>query len=114
VLTTTASRLRHDPALARSTVAALVAGYRFTLSHPARSAAELESLVSGLDPSLVRAELSVLLPAFRSADGGVGELDRVTLERWAGWETRFGIVSRRPDVQTTFDPRLVAAASGRG
>jgi NitT/TauT family transport system substrate-binding protein/putative hydroxymethylpyrimidine transport system substrate-binding protein len=112
VLCATAARLKHDPALARSVVAALVAGYGFTLAHPARSASDLESLVSGLDPALVRAQLSALLPAFRAADGRVGELDPGALERWSAWEVRFGIVARAPDVASTFDAGLVHSGSG--
>jgi hypothetical protein len=52
----------------------------------------------------VRAELSALRPAFRGRDGHVGELNLGILGRWAAWETRFGIVQRRPDVAAMFDP----------
>jgi len=114
VLCASTSRLLAQPLLARSVVRALVAGYGFTLRHPAQSAADLESLVPGLDPSLVRAELSALLPSLRAPDGRVGELNQAALERWAAWETRFGIVSRRPNVRTTFDVGLLPASSGGG
>ncbi len=108
VLCTAASRLRRDRGLASSVVRALVAGYDFTLRHPRRSAAELDSAVPGLDPALTGAQLSALLPAFRAADGRVGGLVPATLERWAAWEKRFGIVQRRPNVAAMFDPRLVS------
>jgi NitT/TauT family transport system substrate-binding protein/putative hydroxymethylpyrimidine transport system substrate-binding protein len=107
VLCATAARVRRDPSLARSVVRSLVAGYRFTLAHPARSAADLEREVSGLDPELVGAELRGLLPAFRAADGQVGALEAATLRRWDAWEARFGIVRRPPDLAATFDPRFV-------
>ena len=29
-------------------------------------------------------------------------LDRAVLERWASFDARFGIVKRRPDVDSTF------------
>jgi ABC-type nitrate/sulfonate/bicarbonate transport system substrate-binding protein len=93
--------------LARSVVRALVAGYGFTLAHPAQSAAALERLVPGLDPPLVRAQLSALLPAFRGPSGRIGELDPATLQRWASWEVRFGIVARRPDVAAMFDRAIM-------
>jgi putative hydroxymethylpyrimidine transport system substrate-binding protein len=112
VLCTTASRLRRYPALAAGVVRALTAGYDFTLHHPRASAGELESEVPGLDPGLNRAELSALLPAFRAPDGQVGELVGATLARWAAWETRFGIVARRPDVATMFDTGLVSRPAG--
>ena len=113
VLCAGAAQLRRDPGLARSVVRALVAGYRFTLAHPARSAGDLERQVPGLDPALVDAELTGLLPAFRAPDGQVGVLDPATLRRWAVWEVRFGIVARPPDVTTIFEPRFVSpSASG--
>jgi ABC-type nitrate/sulfonate/bicarbonate transport system substrate-binding protein len=104
VVCATAATLRHDRPLADAVVRALVAGYEFTLAHPAASAADLEGLVPGLSPSLVAAQLHALLPAFRAADGRVGALDPSTLGSWARWEARFGIVSRPPDVAAMFDP----------
>ncbi len=114
VVCATARSLRLHPALAGGLVRALLAGYRFTLAHPVRSAADLERLIGGLDPGLVGAELRALLPAFTDANGRVGELDPSTLERWAQWEDRFGIVSRTPEVTSMFAPRLVSAARSRG
>jgi putative hydroxymethylpyrimidine transport system substrate-binding protein len=113
VLCTTARLLARQPALARDVVHALLQGYRFTLSDPARSAAELESQVQGLDPVLVSAELHGLLPALRAPNGQVGVLEASVLRAWAAWETRFGIVKRPPDVSRTFAPDFIAQASGR-
>jgi putative hydroxymethylpyrimidine transport system substrate-binding protein len=109
VVCATRATLRHDRTLAGDLVQALVDGYGFTVRHPAQSAADLESAVPGLDPSLVRAELTALLPAF-VGHGRVGVLDPSTLQRWAAWEARFGIVTRPPDVAATFDPSLAANA----
>jgi putative hydroxymethylpyrimidine transport system substrate-binding protein len=107
ILSATESTVRRDPGLVRAVVNALVRGYRFTLSHPARAASDLERLVPGLDPTLVRAQLTAELPAFTGPSGSVGELDPATLARWATWEVRFGIVSRPPDVAAMFDRALV-------
>jgi putative hydroxymethylpyrimidine transport system substrate-binding protein len=114
ILCTTHGRLRRDPALARAVAATLLSGYRFTLSHPGQSARDLERLVTGLDPSLVAAELHALLPAFEDSAGRVGELDPARLDRWAAWEARFGIVNRPPDVSSMFDQRFVSAGSSAG
>ena len=103
VVVATASALRRDPALARALVRTLTRGYAFTLAHPAQSARDLERLVSGLDPKLVRAELSALRGAIRGPGGRIGVLDPPGLRRWAAWEARFGIVRRAPDVATLFD-----------
>lgn len=114
VLCAAVPRMLAHPLLARAVVRTLLAGYRFTIAHPARSASDLESLVSGLDPGLVRAELSAVLPALRPADGRVGELNAATLGRWATWEARFGIVGRPPNVRREFDLGLVPTASAGG
>lgn len=110
VLCATGSTLRGDPSLARGVVDALVHGYDFTLAHPQQAAQDLEQEVQGLDPKLVAAQLSALLPAFRAPDLHVGELDTAGLQKWAAWETRFGIVSHTPDVAATFDPSYAANA----
>ncbi len=110
VLCATGASVRHDPGLARSVVQTLVDGYGFTLTHPQRSAADLEAFVPGLDPGLVGAELSALLPAFKAPDGRIGELDPATLHRWAAWEARFGIVHRPPNVASMFAPGFAASA----
>jgi ABC-type nitrate/sulfonate/bicarbonate transport system substrate-binding protein len=113
VLCATRSTVVRNPALARSVVRALVAGYSFTLSDPAASIADLEARAPELDRSLLEAKLRAVAPAFRGPDGRVGTLDLAGLRAWSTWELRFGIVSRRPDVAAAFDPALVASA-GRG
>jgi putative hydroxymethylpyrimidine transport system substrate-binding protein len=107
VLSATRSSLTADPGLARSVVRALVRGYGVTLSDPKASEANLESLVAGLDPTLVDAELTTLRPALRAPDGKVGELDPARLRAWATWEARFGIVHTTPNVAQMFDPSFV-------
>jgi ABC-type nitrate/sulfonate/bicarbonate transport system substrate-binding protein len=111
VVCATGSTVRRDPVLARRLVQTLVDGYGFTLSHPQRSAADLETFVPGLDPALVNAQLNALLPAFRAPDGRVGELDPTTLRRWDAWEVRFGIIRRPLNVAATFAPGLAASAA---
>jgi ABC-type nitrate/sulfonate/bicarbonate transport system substrate-binding protein len=103
VLCATRQTLTSDPRLASGVVHALSRGYEFVLAHPASAAAALERQVAGLDPRLVAAQLSAELPAFRAADGRVGELTPSVLAAWARWEIRFGIVSRPPDVARTFE-----------
>jgi putative hydroxymethylpyrimidine transport system substrate-binding protein len=104
------STLRHNPALIRAVVDALVRGYEFTLSNPAQGAQDLVRRTTGIDPRLLTAQLHALLPAFRSASGRVGVLEAATLSRWARWEAHFGIVARPPDVAATFDPVFTAEA----
>jgi hypothetical protein len=89
-------------------VRTMASGYAFTRGNPRGSALDLESLVPGLDPTLVAAELSALEPAFAAPDGTVGELNPARLRAWAAWEARFAIVSRPPDVAKMFDPGFAA------
>jgi putative hydroxymethylpyrimidine transport system substrate-binding protein len=106
VLTVTRATLERHRGLVRDVMSALVRGYEFTLAHPELGARDLEQQAAGLDPSLVRAQLAGLLPAFRGPGGGVGELNVRALRAWAGWEVRFGIVRDRPDVGRAFDASL--------
>ena len=82
----TANSLRSDPGLARRTVRALVRGYQGVLANPQAGLSALQSRVPGLDPALVAAQLSALLPAFRGAGGAVGVLDPRVLSAWARWD----------------------------
>jgi putative hydroxymethylpyrimidine transport system substrate-binding protein len=109
VLCATGANLKADPALARSVVAAIVHGYDAALANPGAGARSLESEVSGLDPQLVSAELTGLLPAFRGPGGGFGVFDQASLRAWARWEVRFGIVRRPPDIATMFDSSFAPA-----
>jgi ABC-type nitrate/sulfonate/bicarbonate transport system substrate-binding protein len=113
VVCATGANLRLDPGLAHEVVGALVRGYDFTLSAPQQAASDLEHEVTGLDPTLVAAQLAALLPAFQARAGRVGELDAATLEQWAAWEAKFGIVSRPPDVAAMFAPGYAAVAPSR-
>ena len=56
------------------------------------------------DPGLVRAQLDAVAPALSPPL----RLDRAELERWADFDVRFGILSRRPDVDRAFDFELAA------
>jgi putative hydroxymethylpyrimidine transport system substrate-binding protein len=107
VLCATRSSLQQDPGLASAVVRTLVRGYGVTLTDPEGSEANLESRVPGLDPRLVDAELSVEEPAFVARDGNFGELNLKTLQSWAKWEARFGIVRTPPDVRKAFDPQFL-------
>jgi ABC-type nitrate/sulfonate/bicarbonate transport system substrate-binding protein len=102
VLCATRKTVSRDPNLARAVTRAVTRGYALTVSNPAASAADLERLVPGLDPNLIRADLVALRPAFVGPSGRPGELDGAVLRSWAQWEARFGIVSRPPNVAQAF------------
>ncbi len=106
VLCTKRSTLRSDSGLARDLVQALRRGYELASSDPTTAARDLERMAPGLNPALVDADLAALRPAFAAADGSPGELDVATLQAWARWEARFGIVSEPPNVNRAFDTEL--------
>jgi putative hydroxymethylpyrimidine transport system substrate-binding protein len=109
ILCATGSTLRAHPRLARSVVRALIEGYAQALADPAAGLHALTSQVPGLDAGLQADELHVLLPAFHEPGGQIGALNPARLNAWADWETKFGIVSRRPDVGAMFDPAFLPA-----
>lgn len=111
VLCVTRTTLNHDPTLIHHVVGALVRGYEYTLANPTKAAEDLDHAVPGLAPKLVATQLGALLPAFRDASGRVGALDVATLNAWARWEARFGIVRAIPDVSSTFDPTFASGAA---
>jgi putative hydroxymethylpyrimidine transport system substrate-binding protein len=112
VLCATRSSLDQNPGLAHAIVRTLVRGYGVTLTDPEGSAADLESLVPGLDPKLVAQQLAAEQSALLAPDGAFGELTLSSLQAWAKWEARFHIVSRPPNVFQMFDPRFVAGTAG--
>jgi ABC-type nitrate/sulfonate/bicarbonate transport system substrate-binding protein len=109
VVCATRAGLKADPSRARALVKTLTEGYDEALAHPSAGAHDLESQVSGLDPSLVSAELPGLEKAFTGPEHHFGVFDMALLARWARWEARFGIVKRTPDVRTMFDAAFSAA-----
>jgi putative hydroxymethylpyrimidine transport system substrate-binding protein len=111
VLCATRTTLTRDPGLARAVVRTLVRGYGVTLTDPEGSAADLESHVPGLDPSLVAAQLAAENDAFVASDGVYGELTLGALRAWARWEAKFGVVKQAPNVLQAFDPRFVAGTA---
>jgi putative hydroxymethylpyrimidine transport system substrate-binding protein len=112
VLGATRSSLRQNPSLARAVVRTIVRGYGVTLTDPEGSIADLESRVPGLDRKLVTAQLSAEQPAFLAPDDAFGELTLKTLQAWAKWEAKFGIVKQPPDVFGAFDPEFLKGTAG--
>ncbi len=112
VLCATRKHLQDDPGVARAIVRTLVRGYGVTLTDPEGSAADLESQVPGLDPSLVAAQLSAEGPSFLARSGGFGTFDFSALRAWARWEARYRIVRRPPNVLEAFDPQFLAGTAG--
>ena len=81
----------------RDLLAGLADGVRAVHRDPAAAIAQIAQ-VSGADQPLVRAQLEAVDPLF---DPPL-RFDRGVLDRWATWDTRFGILPRRPNVARLF------------
>jgi NitT/TauT family transport system substrate-binding protein/putative hydroxymethylpyrimidine transport system substrate-binding protein len=85
----------------RALLAALGDGVRAVHRYPEAAIRQMAK-VSGADRPLVAAQLKVVEPLFDPPM----RMDRDVLERWADWDARFGILSRRPDTAQLFDVSL--------
>lgn len=99
VLVTTREKLESSPDEIAAIVAGLRDGYASATADPAAALDDLLQAVPGLDRESLSAQLAALDGAF---DPPL-RLDRRTLEDWADYAVRYGIVSRRPDVDAAFD-----------
>ncbi|GAC1316657.1 MAG: hypothetical protein NVSMB25_02770 [Thermoleophilaceae bacterium] len=81
---------------------AIRAGTNAVLSDPAAAARQV-AVAGQTDVALVRAQLAAVAPLLRPPL----ELDRKALEGWASFDTRFGILTRRPAVSRAFQFDLV-------
>jgi NitT/TauT family transport system substrate-binding protein/putative hydroxymethylpyrimidine transport system substrate-binding protein len=80
-------------------VAGLRQGYELAESDPGTA---LDDLLEAV-PSLDRASTAAQLRALRGAFSPPLRLDRDTLQTWAAYAVRYGIVERLPDVDRAFD-----------
>jgi putative hydroxymethylpyrimidine transport system substrate-binding protein len=101
VVATTRKRLADDPELFRDLVATLAAGTRAALADRPAAVREVAA-ASDSDPGLVAAQLRVVAPALRPPLA----LNPAALRAWAGFDVRFGILERLPDVNALFGTGL--------
>jgi putative hydroxymethylpyrimidine transport system substrate-binding protein len=99
VLVTSRATLRREPDRIAAALDAIAGGLEKTRAQPDQAVAVISKAAETNDTKLMRAELDAVLPAF--ADGL--RLDRATLERWADFDARIGLVKERPDVSRAFD-----------
>ncbi len=99
VLVTTRAELDSDRNRIDAVVDGLRAGYAAATAEPD---AALDAMVVAV-PGLRREDLVAQLDALGDAFDPPLRLDRRTLERWADYAVRYGIVAERPDVDSAFD-----------
>lgn len=98
VLATKRSTLRKEPRRARALVASLAEGTREAAADLPRASARMARHTGGGDNVLTLRQLRAVIPAFRPAL----TLSRPALDGWARFDSRFGILKRRPDVSRAF------------
>ncbi|MGZ4202990.1 MAG: ABC transporter substrate-binding protein [Thermoleophilaceae bacterium] len=98
VIVTKRSTLNAKRPLIEKTLAALADGAQAAKADPEIALGSLVT-ASGADPALMRAELAAVQPVL-SPDL---KLNRATMEAWADFDVRFGILKTRPDVSQAFD-----------
>jgi putative hydroxymethylpyrimidine transport system substrate-binding protein len=98
LMTSRATLQKHRDRIERA-LAAINDGLAYTRAHPDDAVAKIAHASETKDTGLVRAQLDAVLPAFAP---GL-RLDRDVLEQWADFDTRVGLVTKRPDVASSFD-----------
>ena len=98
LMTSRATLDKHRDRIERA-LAAINDGLEYTRAHPDDAVAKIAKAAETKDTGLVRAQLDAVLPAFAP---GL-KLDRDVLEQWAGFDTRVGLVTKKPDVASAFD-----------
>ena len=90
--------LERNRGLVDATVAAVKAGTGAAIEGDRGPVVREIARAGGADTDLVRAQLAAVLPAFSPPLA----LRRKQLEGWARFDTRFGILERRPDIERAF------------
>lgn len=98
ILTTSEKTLEGDPGLVKAVVAATRRGYAFTERHPSAALGDLLAADPALDRADQAAQLRVLLPDLQPKP-----FDPAVLDEWAAWDLEHGLLSRKLDVNATFD-----------
>jgi putative hydroxymethylpyrimidine transport system substrate-binding protein len=104
VLVTSRETLETSAPVVRATIRALRRGYEGAINDPESAVSALTDAEPSLKRVLTLKELDAVSPSFTAGSNFYGELNPATLAKWATWEQRFGIVKRKPDVATMFDP----------
>ena len=99
VLVTTRKTLHRRRAAIQRALRAIEDGARSTLAHPQPAVRQIAQAAGSADLRLIRAQLEAVAPATRPPLA----LDRASLERWATFDARIGLVKRRPEVGRAFD-----------
>jgi putative hydroxymethylpyrimidine transport system substrate-binding protein len=105
VFITSRKTLRSRRADVVAALRAIGAGVRDVEAHPEPAVRQMAKVAQASDLSLMRAQLDAVKPLFEPAI----RLDRPLLDRWASFDARVGLVSRRPDVGRAFDFSLYSA-----
>ncbi len=104
VLVTSRETLETSAPVVRATIRAVRRGYEATINDPESAVSALTDAEPSLKRVLTQKELDAVSPSFTAGSNFYGELNPTVLAKWATWEQRFGIVKKKPDITTMFDP----------
>jgi putative hydroxymethylpyrimidine transport system substrate-binding protein len=99
VLVTSRRTLERRRAAMRDALQAIKDGAQSTFADPQSAVGHIAQAAGSADRGLIRAQLEAVAPATRP----LLVLDRASLERWADFDARIGLVKQRPDVGRSFD-----------
>src|SRR3954447_6361020 len=98
ILTTSQKTLEDDPDLVDAVVAATRRGYASAIKSPGAALDDLLAANPELDRAEQQAQLDVLLPILKPRP-----FDLPTLEEWADWDRRHGLLEQQLNVEKAFD-----------
>jgi putative hydroxymethylpyrimidine transport system substrate-binding protein len=82
----------------RAVLRSIAEGTEQVVARPEESVERVAKAAGTTDVKLIRAQLAALRPLFSPPV----KLDRRTLDAWAAFDERIGLVEKRPDVERTF------------
>jgi len=93
VIVTSENMVKNHPATVRAFVQATQKGLSFAIAHPAQAASFVVKAGQGLDASLVRQSVALLVPGFKGPDGIPGDLAPAGWASYAKWLSSEKLVS---------------------
>jgi putative hydroxymethylpyrimidine transport system substrate-binding protein len=106
VLAISRETLQTNVPVVRATIRALRRGYESAINDPDSAISALTGEEPTLDRTLQTDELQAVSPSFTAGADYFGQLQPDVLAKWATWEQKFGVVTRKPDVAKMFDPSV--------
>lgn len=113
VLVTSTALAKNDAALVSRVVGVVQRGYAYAAAHPVAAGQDLLKETHGLSPSLVRASLRLLAPAFDTGVPTVGYQNAVAWNVYMRWMVRNHLLTRPVAIDQAMSDRFLRPHVGR-